>query len=223
MPDEIRPRPSIRPPYIQPVDLLRSIYSDARVPADIRLTIGTNQRWLPHDATIDQLPTPSVTDDAGQVRSAEITYADTLGHRGTATIEIPPGKSRLYARNTTDGEWKFEFVPIDDTPVELRISLFHQFGRVCTAGTRIPVESLWEAVAAGDSVDGTAEAFGVRRADVLMACWWAAGREPAVRHWDGSAWADKVEHATYGQRADTVDWAAIPDPPAIEQPNKRNR
>lgn len=175
MTDELRPRPTIGPPYMSEDTIIRMIYSDARVPADLRLRIGIAKGWLPHNAKINQVPTPP---------------ADTPA--------------------------------VSITPVALTISLFHQFGRVCTTGTRIPVDSLWEPVAAGDSIDDTAEAFGVRRADVLMACWWGARNERAVRKawWE---WAEQLEHATYGQTADTVDWTTIPDPPAIEQPNKHHR
>lgn len=61
----------------------------------------------------------------------------------------------------------------DDGPI-LTIDPRRQFGRVCIGGTRVPADVVAQCVAAGDSVDATADNYGVTRDQVLLACWWYA-------------------------------------------------
>lgn len=70
-----------------------------------------------------------------------------------------------------------------------------QFGRPCIAGTRITAETIAEMAWAGDTVDGLANAYEIRRLDVLWCCaWWVieGGLRPkrGERRARWSLWAD---------------------------------
>ena len=87
-----------------------------------------------------------------------------------------------------------------------------QFGRVCLNHTRTPADVVAECVFAGDPVDYIADAYGLTREDVLLACWWVtfdatvrpksrrtASEQRLVERW--GPWCELV-HASLGGWSD---------------------
>lgn len=106
----------------------------------------------------------------------------------------------------------------------LTIDPKRQFGRVCIEGTRVPAEVVAQCVAAGDSVDETADDYGITRDQVLLACWWyatsGAGRskfDRAIR----AAWIGEDLEASWTTRAAMVlgghASGPLEDPPEVKR------
>lgn len=83
-----------------------------------------------------------------------------------------------------------------------------KFGRPNVLG--IAVETITELVAAGDDVAAAAGEFGMRREDVLVACWWDATYGPKKRRRVWGAWAKANWSAMWHS-----DWASVTDPPEV--------
>lgn len=94
-----------------------------------------------------------------------------------------------------------------------------QFGEPRIDGSRVTVKRLVDAVWAGATAAHAADQLGVRRRDVLVACWFVTQWSPTDYHrrlwrkrW--GAWA--AEHRHELERDDLRD--QVPDPPS---PNRR--
>lgn len=85
-----------------------------------------------------------------------------------------------------------------------------RFGRPHIGG--ISCEALAETVYGGDTCEDVAAVYGLTRAEVLTACWWAGLEGPPKwrRRW--AAWAAGV-HPELAKRA----YDTIPDPPDYEE------
>ncbi len=97
-----------------------------------------------------------------------------------------------------------------------------RFGAPTIRNSQVSVEAVVGMVWAGEQVDVVADEYGLTRADVLVAAWFAGtyglpGRRRQLaatplwrRRW--GAWAESVQEDLW--RASTVDYSAIPDPPS---------
>jgi uncharacterized protein (DUF433 family) len=94
----------------------------------------------------------------------------------------------------------------------VRVDPAQRFGRPNVKG--ISVQVIADMVWTGESIGRLAENYGIDRADVLVACWFA-GRH-GTRKWR-KRWGDWAL-AAYNQmwNASTVDYRAVPDPPSRE-------
>lgn len=84
------------------------------------------------------------------------------------------------------------------------------FGTPAIAHTRTPVETIAGPLTAGDTIATVMAEYGLRRGDLLTACWYMGTFGPRRwrRMWGG--WAEQVHPALWAR---DPDYDAIPDPP----------
>jgi len=97
-----------------------------------------------------------------------------------------------------------------------------RFGNPSINGTRLPVDTLAEAAWEGLEPSEIEQQWDVRRADILVACWYVGryGSRRWVKRW--GEWSERVAPVLW--ESSTVDYAAVPWPPTsgqAEQPSGR--
>lgn len=95
-----------------------------------------------------------------------------------------------------------------------------RFGRPHVKG--IPVDAIVEQLSVGGSVDAVAQEFDLTRADVLVAAWYIGlfGLPESPRIWRRALreWARDAGQAMWN--TSECDYAAIPDPPIGDKPER---
>lgn len=98
---------------------------------------------------------------------------------------------------------------VDDRPC-IVIDPAQNFGAPAIARTRTPVEVAAGSLMAGDSMATVMAEYGLRRCDVLTACWYMGAYGPRVWRRLWGAWAEAVHPLLWGR---DPDYDAVPDPP----------